>query len=309
MSGVAILCPGQGHQHPAMFDLALGDPRGAAVAARAGAAAGLDPLAVARRAGADLFRNAVAQPLLCAAELATWAALRDAVPPPRVIAGYSLGELAAYGCAGALSTEEVVALAARRAALMDGAAPPGSGLVALRGLALGRAEELASAAGAEIAIANGPDHCVAGGDAAALDRLDERARAAGATTVQRLPVGVPAHTSLLAAAVAPFSAALAASRLGDPAVPVLAGVSGAPVRTRADAIATLSTQLARRIEWARCLLAAAEMGCTVFLELGPGTALARMASETLPGVAARSVSEFRSIDGAARWVEAALRRG
>jgi [acyl-carrier-protein] S-malonyltransferase len=162
VSGLAVLCPGQGGQHAAMLELALADPRGADVVRRAGAAAGLDAIA-AVRSGADLFANRLAQPLVCAAELATWAALRDAVGPPRAFAGYSLGELAAYGCAGALAPEEVVALATRRAALMDAAAPPRSGLVALRGLRLAAAEALAAEAGAELAIVNGPDHCVAGG--------------------------------------------------------------------------------------------------------------------------------------------------
>lgn len=307
MSGLAILCPGQGHQHGAMFDLALGDARGAEFARRAGAAAGVDLVATARRGGDATFENAVAQPLVCAAVLATWAALRDAVTPPRVVAGYSLGELAAYGCAGALAVEDVVALAAWRAALMDAAAPPGTGLVALRGLPLARAEALAAEVGAEIAIVNGPDHCVAGGPADALERLAERARDAGARTVQRLRISVPAHTRLLAAAEAPLAAALAASPLADPAIPVLAGVTGAPVRTRAEAIATLSAQVARRIEWGHCLAAAAELGCSVFLELGPGTALSRMAVEAVPGASARSVCDFRSLDGVARWVDAALR--
>jgi [acyl-carrier-protein] S-malonyltransferase len=290
-----------------MLELALGSPAGEAVVAAAGAAIGADLAALVRAGGPELFRNALAQPLLCAAELATWAALRDALPAPRAVAGYSLGELAAYGCAGALGPADVVALAARRAALMDAAAPPGAGLVALRGIPVASAEALAAGAGAAMAIVNGPDHCVAGGTGDALAALEASAHAAGAT-VQRLPIAVPAHTPLLAAAVEPFAAALEASALADPRVPVLAGVSGAPVRRRAEAIAALSHGLARRIEWARCLAATTEMGCRVFLELGPGDALARMAAEVVPGAEARSVAGFRSIAGAARWVERALRR-
>jgi [acyl-carrier-protein] S-malonyltransferase len=48
------------------------------------------------------------------------------------------------------------------------------------------------------------------------------------------------------------------------------------------------------------------MGCTVFLELGPGAALARMVAETLPGAEARSVDGFRTVEGVARWVAARL---
>jgi [acyl-carrier-protein] S-malonyltransferase len=305
VSGLAVLCPGQGGQHAALLDLALASEPGAEVARRAADALGWDPARRAREAGGAIFANAVAQPLLCTAALATWEALRQDLPAPRVFAGYSLGELAAHGCAGALSPEDTVALAARRAELMDALAPPGAGLVALRGIPLARAEALAARAGAELAIVNGPDHCVVGGESGPLAEVERRAAAEGATAV-RLPVSVPAHTGLLAGAVAPFAAALAGSGLADPPTPVVAGVSGAPVRTRAAAIAALSEQLAARLEWARCLAAVAELGCTVLLELGPGNALARMAAEAVPEAKARSVADFRTLGGAARWVASAL---
>jgi [acyl-carrier-protein] S-malonyltransferase len=297
-----------------MLDLAAASPAGADLlrrcapvlrAASLPADPGDDPLALARAGGAALFVNRVAQPLVALATLATHAALREALPPPRAVLGYSLGELSAHACAGGLAPEEAVALAVRRAAAMDAVAPAGAGLVALRGLPLARAEALAAGAGGEVAIVNGPDHVVVGGGAAALAEVESRARAAGATAV-RLAVPVPSHTRLLAGAVAPFAEALERSGLRDPEVPVLAGVTGAPVRTRAEAVRTLSAQLARRVEWARALAASAELGCTVFLDLGPGGALARMAAEAVPGVAARAVADFRSIAGVARWVEGAL---
>ncbi len=191
---------------------------------------------------------------------------------------------------------------------MDAASPPGAGLVALRGLSVERGEALAALSGAEIAIVNGPDHLVAGGRAEALAELSSRAERAGATAVP-LPVCVPAHTRLLAAAVAPFAEALARSALADPPIPVLAGTTALPVRTRAAAITALSAQLATRIEWASCVVAASELGCTVFLELGPGSALAKMAGELVPGAAVRSVVEFRTVEGIARWVERSLASG
>jgi [acyl-carrier-protein] S-malonyltransferase len=106
--------------------------------------------------------------------------------------------------------------------------------------------------------------------------------------------------------VAPFAAALGASGLHDAEIPVLAGTSGLPQRLRAEGVGSLSSQLGRRLEWARVLAAAGELGCTVFLELGPGHALARMAEEGVPGSAARSVDDFRGVEGVLRWVEARL---
>jgi [acyl-carrier-protein] S-malonyltransferase len=302
---LAILCPGQGSQHPGMLDLATETAMGAELLRSAGERLGWNPLTRARAGAPEIFANAVAQPLVCAAELATWVALRPLLPPPRAVLGYSLGELAAHAVAGGLGAEDAVVLAVRRAAAMDAVSPPGAGLVALRGLPLLRVEALAAAAGAEVAIVNGPDHVVVGGRVAALAALEELAARSGATAV-RLPISVPAHTSLLAAAVEPFARALEETPLGAPAVPVLAGTTAAVVGTREEAVAALSRQLAARVEWARCVLAASELGCKVMLELGPGNALARMAGELLPGAAVRSVADFRSAAGVARWVERAL---
>jgi len=308
VTGLAVLCPGQGDQHASMFALSLTREAGRAVLERAREALGEDPLALLGRGGQGLYQNRVAQPLVCSAELASWATLEDSLPRPSLFLGYSLGELVAYGCAGALAPGEAIRLAAARAEAMEAASATRGGLLALRGLPLARAESLAARLGAEVAIANGPEHCVVGGSEEALAALERLAPAEGARTVVRLPIGVPAHTRLLAAAVGPFAAALRRSGLEDPRVPVLAGVSAEPVRRREEAVDTLSRQLAERIEWARCLAAAAEMGCKAFLELGPGTALARMAREILPGSEARSLDEFRSREGVLRWAESALRR-
>lgn len=306
MSGLCLLCPGQGGQHPTMLEPLRGSAAAEAVLEEAEPHVPGGLRAAVEKGGDRPFENRVAQPLVCATTLAAWAALRPALPPPRLLAGYSLGELGAHACAGALPAEEAVRLAAIRAALMDEASARPSGLLGVRGLPRARLEALAAASGAEVAIDNGPDHLVLGGPAAALAPLAEAALGAGARTALRLPIGVAAHTSLLAGAVIPFAAALSGSRLASPEVPVLSGVDAAPVRTRAEAIAALSRQLACRIAWADCLAAAAELGCSVFLELGPGAALARMAGELLPGAAVRSVADFRSLAGAAEWVRREL---
>lgn len=106
-----LLCPGQGGQHPAMFALARQHPAGAAL---------LDAMApLLPPEDADWHANRHAQPLVVAATLAMWAALEGRVPAPALVAGYSIGELAAWSVAGALDPGQAVMLAARRAALMD----------------------------------------------------------------------------------------------------------------------------------------------------------------------------------------------
>jgi [acyl-carrier-protein] S-malonyltransferase len=292
-----ILCPGQGGQHAGMFDLARSDARASAFLARCAPA--FD--------AATMFENRVAQPLVVAASLALWEAVRERVAPPALVAGYSIGELAAHSVAGAIDPAGAVALAARRATLMDDAARdhPGQAMAAISALALDRARAAAGKAGFEIAIVTGEDSCIAGGQADRWADLERAVLGAGAR-VQRLPVAVASHTALMADAVAPFAQLLEATPFQPSRCAVLSGLSGARIAGKAQAIDHLSRQLAQTIQWSACMDAAAEAGITVALELGPGAALSRMMQARHPHIGCRSASEFRSIDGIAGWVERQL---
>jgi [acyl-carrier-protein] S-malonyltransferase len=280
-----------------MFDLAHSDPAGASLLERCGVA--LDPV--------TMFENRMAQPLVVAASLAMWEALRERIPTPSLVAGYSIGELSAHAVAGAIAPVDAVALAARRAALMDEAAQlnPGQAMVAISALPLAQAHHVAEQAGFELAILTGEDSCVAGGLAAGLDQLDIAVHDAGGR-LQRLPVAIASHTGLMASAVEPFAAVLDTVDFAKPRSVVLAGIDASRVSERTGAVATLSRQLAQTIQWSACMDAAAEAGVTLALELGPGAALSRMLRSRHPDIACRSTSEFRSIAGILAWVERQL---
>ncbi|WP_448140851.1 malonate decarboxylase subunit epsilon [Stenotrophomonas sepilia] len=302
---LALLCSGQGAQHAAMFDRVRDLPAARHTLDVASTVLGRDVFSAA--AADDRFDNAQAQPLLCAATLAQWQGLRDNVPTPTLVAGYSIGELAAHAIAGSFDATTCLALAAQRAQLMDGASPADAGLQAVLGLERHVLQPLCDLRGAHMAIANGQDHFIVGGTHASLLRLADAAQAQGAD-IRPLPVHVPAHTPLLAAAVAPFAAALDASPLQAPRLPLLAGIDARPVRDRAMAVHTLSAQLAQTIEWAQVMRQAFERGARVFLQLGPGNALARMVAPAYPCCEVRAVEEFQSLEGAAAWVRSALER-
>jgi [acyl-carrier-protein] S-malonyltransferase len=289
-----LLCPGQGGQHEAMFDLARADARAAALLERAG---------VPSFDAASMFDNRIAQPAIVGATLAMWEALKRRLPAPSLVAGYSVGELSAYGVAGALDPIDAVRLASTRALLMDAAAcaTPPQALVAIRGVLAAHAGVLASEHGFAIAIVTGTDGCIAGGLAASLPILQQAVRAAGGTC-QSLPVGIASHTALMAGAVTPFARALLAASWHPQACPVLSGIGAAPVADRPGAVAALSRQLSETILWSDCMDAAAEAGMTVALELGPGAALARMLQARHPHIACRSVADFRSLDGVTAWL-------
>ena len=295
---LGLLCPGQGDQSSGMFDILAGDARAQAILDIYAREIGDDPTRVAEDM---LHANVVAQPLVCALQLATWAALREKnMPEPRGVAGYSVGELAAYGCAGALEPGEVIQLAQRRALEMD-AAPGAGGLMAVRGLPLPAMRLLCEKFGVEIAIVNDFDRLVIGGPRDALAHCAEAATAAGGK-VTPLHIAIASHTSLMRPAVENFRAALEAAHWRAPWTPVMAGTSGAPVYGRTQAVDVLARQIAETVNWAGCLDGLVEMGCSVLLELGPGAGLSRMARDRAPGIAARSVADFHSLDGVVAWV-------
>ncbi|HWA43328.1 MAG TPA: malonate decarboxylase subunit epsilon, partial [Hypericibacter adhaerens] len=151
MSGlVAFLCSGQGGQHTGMFDLVAHNSAAQPVFAAASRLLGQDPRTLVSD-GAAIFEGTAAQVLCCTQALATWAAL-DWGKGRAVIAGYSVGELAAWGCAGSLDLEATLALAHRRAILMDTASPPHHGLAGIVGLTRPTVEEILSVHAARVAI-------------------------------------------------------------------------------------------------------------------------------------------------------------
>jgi [acyl-carrier-protein] S-malonyltransferase len=118
-----------------------------------------------------------------------------------------------------------------------------------------------------------------------------------------LPINIASHTSLLASAVDPLRGLLQA-HAATPALPLLAGVSASIVHDAAQAAELLALQTANTIRWTECLDAMLEARIDVALELGPGNALSRMLRERHPGIACRSVADFRSVKGVVAWVEA-----
>ncbi|MEO6975500.1 MAG: acyltransferase domain-containing protein, partial [Gallionella sp.] len=271
---LAILCSGQGAQHPAMLDMIADHQVALEIITTGEAELGFD-LHEALKQGDRIFHNAIAQPLICLTQLALWAALQPDALSPAAFCGYSVGELGAYACSGALDAAELARIAAARAALMDqAAAATHGGMLALQGL---RREEVASLCQghhAWIAIAIGAEEFVIGGEDDALSRLSAAFADRGAK-LTRLKVGVASHTPLLSTAVEPFRAVLDASSMISPVTPVVAGIDAAWVMRRDTAIEKLAQQLDRTIEWGACLDTLYERGCRVFLELGPGRVLAR----------------------------------
>ena len=303
---LALLCGGQGLLSERMFDLVADQPQGAAVFAEAGALLGQDPRAFVRRANrASPLANRNNQILSVCAALATHACLAEALPAEVAVAGYSVGEMAAWAIAGAWTAETSLRLTDRRARAMDAADGGVGGLGYVRGLARPAVEALARSHGCAIAIVDPERLFVVGGKREDVAALCRAAEASGAKAAP-LEVRVASHTTRLAAAVTPFRATLESSRPANPATGRLlfAGGQGARIFQTAGAVPALAARVARPLDWAAVLQALGEAGVDRLLDLGPGHALADMARTALPQTRSYAADAFHSLEGLRAWLAA-----
>jgi len=305
MAGLAILCSGQGRQDATMFEHLRKYPEALALEQQIRAAGLLpdnanDPFL--------LFQNQLAQPLICLYQAMAWAVVAPELPEVELFAGYSLGEVSAYACAGMLKADDLLRLASLRGKVMSEAAKQPQAMLAVLGLKAQQLEPIARECGAFQAIRNGARHLIFGMPLDRLERFREAVLAAGATRVVQLPVNVAAHTPLLAEAADAFREELEKVPVYPASAPVLSGISTERVYDREGMLAALSGQIQQTIDWQGCQETALACGCRVFLELGPGSSLVHMLHEEFPDIQARSLSEFHDLKAAAKWAEIALLR-
>jgi [acyl-carrier-protein] S-malonyltransferase len=307
MIRTAILCSGQGAQSATMFDLLADEPPAQPVFQTATRLlGGTDPRKLVRQASSvAIHEDKAGQILCCTQAMAAWAVLSCVMLPRRLmVAGYSVGELAAWGVAGLLDATRVLELSVERAAAMDAATTQPSGLAAIRGLSRGALEPICRAHGAYIAIVNAVDQMLVGGTRDALAGVIQDALSAGAERTTMLGVTVASHTPLLAAASEAFRQKLTAAPLRDDMVPgvrLLSGIDGTTVFDVSAGAAKLARQIQQTVDWAACMDACQAAGVTKIVELGPGAALARMVHDVIPHADVRSVAEFRSLAGLLAW--------
>ncbi|MEX2106071.1 MAG: ACP S-malonyltransferase [Solirubrobacterales bacterium] len=278
----AVLFPGQGSQTSGM----------AAVTA----AHRPDLLEQARRElGADPFERIAngtnfAQPAIYCASLAHWK--QAGSPGGDMVAGHSLGELAALVAGGALDAEEGLRLALIRGRLMEEAAEvsPG-GMMAVLG---GEDETVRKlAAGFELTVANdnAPGQVVLSGMVESLTEARRQARADGLKAI-RLPVAGAFHSPLMAGAAESFREVLDSVEFAEPRLPVFSSTAAAPFE---DIPAGLAAALTEPVLWRTTLKRMRDAGAATFLEAGPGDVLTGLVRRTLPDVEARSLAEPEAV--------------
>ncbi len=273
MALTAILFPGQGSQTSDMrATVAQARPELLEMVVEA---VGEDPFARADEG------TCFAQPAIFCASLAGWESLGR--PAGEMMAGHSLGELAALVVAGSLSERDGLELVALRGALMQRAGDEAGdgGMIALMGSgAAERAAELAGAHGLSVANDNSPKQIVLSGAREALPNAAAAAKELGLRALE-LPVTGAFHSPMMASAVPKFAAALERVTIERPRVTVLSAVTAEPFD---DVRRRLVEALTMPVRWRETMLALRARGAERFIEVGPGRVLTGLAKRTLDNV-------------------------
>ena len=243
-------------------------------------------------ADAETIRDTrVAQPLLTAAALLSWHALSLDAGLPRVdvVAGHSVGELAAVSVAGVLSDEQALVLVRERgAAMADAAAARPTGMAAVVGGDPDDVIATLARLGLTAANVNGGGQVVAAGTDAQLAAL--RAEPPARARVVPLEVAGAFHTEHMEPAVPRVRATAETLSPTDPTTTLLSNADGAVVTSGADALSRIVTQVANPVRWDLCCEQLVALGVTGVVELCPGGVLTKLARRTLPGVEAVAIT-------------------
>ncbi|NMO01227.1 ACP S-malonyltransferase [Gordonia sp. TBRC 11910] len=288
---LSLLAPGQGSQTPGMLIPWLEMPGARDQLATWSKQISLDLERLGTTATADeITDTAITQPLVVAAALLAYDELtkRHSVPADMIVAGHSVGELAAAAISGVISADEAVTLAAIRGAEMAKAcaAEPTTMAAVLGGdetAVLARLEELDLVP----ANRNAVGQIVAAGKVDAIDELiaspPERAR------TRKLAVAGAFHTKFMAPAQDAVAEAAASIIPSDPHFTLLSNSDGGAVTNGAEALTKLVAQVTSPVRWDLCSVAMRDAGTEAIIELPPAGTLVGIAKRELKGTPTRAL--------------------
>ena len=250
----------------------------------------------------ELTKTSNCQPALFVHGLACFSILRELAGdfPAGGAAGLSLGEMTAHAAAGTFDFENGLKLVQKRGEFMDEAcAETFGGMAAMIGGLENDVRQLATDEDVDVANINAPGQIVISGELAKAEAAVGVAKEYGIRRATMLNVAGAYHSRLMESAYEKLGAALLEVQMQVPQFPVISNVTGREVETLPEIRRTLQDQVTSTVRWVDCMERLVDLGCDLFIELGPGGVLAGLLKRTRKDVEVISVGDVESVRAAA----------
>jgi len=250
----------------------------------------------------ELTKTSNCQPALFVHGLACFSILRELAGdfPVGGAAGLSLGEMTAHSAAGTFDFENGLKLVQKRGEFMDEAcAETFGGMAAMIGGLENDVRQLATDEDVDVANINAPGQIVISGELAKAEAAVGVAKEYGIRRATMLNVAGAYHSRLMESAYEKLGAALLEVQMQVPQFPVISNVTGREVETLPEIRRTLQDQVTSTVRWVDCMERLVDLGCDLFIELGPGGVLAGLLKRTRKDVEVISVGDVESVRAAA----------
>src|SRR5437899_9153177 len=256
----------------------------------------------------ELTKTSNCQPALFVHGLACLSILRESAGdfPIGGAAGLSLGEMTAHAAAGTFDFASGLKLVQKRGELIDEACAATNGaMAAMIGAAENDVRRLAADEDVDVANINTPGQIVISGELAKVEVAVGVAKEYGIRRATMLNVAGAYHSRLMESTYEKLGHALLEVQMQVPQFPVISNVTGREVETLPEIRQTLQDQVTSTVRWVGCMERLVDLGCDLFIELGPGGVLAGLLKRTRNDVEVISVGDVDSVRaGAARLASA-----
>ncbi len=292
---------GQGAQVPGMGrDFAEADAEAMALFDKANAVLGFDLKKICFEGPAEeLTKSNVCQPAIFVTSYAAYRAFQKKRPTSfACAAGLSLGEWGALCAAGVLDFDATLTvLEARGRFMQEACAATPSGMIAIVGASADQLKTLCEKTGCTVANINSAAQQVLSGSKDAVAQAAAVAKELGIKRAIPLQTAGAFHSPFMAPAREKLAPVLDTITFHAPQFPVLSNVTGQPHSSDPGAIkALMLEQVTQTTNWAADVEAAKALGCTRFVEFGPGKVLSGLIKKIDAALVTTNVSDLAALD-------------